>query len=172
MNDDKLKNTPVAPTTPSAPPMSSVSSVSPRPSASSAPPTPPTSQTENLGNAKQAVPVNIPKTSPSTANKKYFSEGKKVNQLPPGALETKEILDKKPKVMISLPLSPGEKQGKAVEYVSINGYPYHVMKGVYVSVPEPVAKLLMNHYNIVFGDSELGRQKRVNRDEDTEKALS
>lgn len=83
------------------------------------------------------------------------------NGLMPDALATKKKLDAQPKVSMWLPCTGGEKAGKALEYVSINGYPYWVPKGTMVMVPKSVAELLMNLYNIEIGDSAFGRGMRV-----------
>lgn len=102
------------------------------------------------------VPVNI-NVDPRTSNEV------RVNGLMPEAIKTKEILDKKPKVSLWLPLDRGEKAGSATEFVSINGYPYWVKKGMMVLVPQPVAELLMNMYNIAMGDSAFGHSMRADR---------
>jgi len=102
------------------------------------------------------VPVNI-NIDPRT------KQEVRVNGLMPEAMRTKEILDTKPKVSLWLPLDRGEKVGIATEFVSINGYPYWVKKGVMVLVPQPVAELLMNMYNIAMGDSAFGHSMRADR---------
>lgn len=58
----------------------------------------------------------------------------------------KEHLAKQPKKSIIIPISKGEKRGKAIETVILNGYRYEIQKGVYVDVPEQVAEVIMNHY--------------------------
>lgn len=71
-------------------------------------------------------------------------------------LVTKEKLSKQPKVMIYVPLDPGEKKG-AYRPVTINTYRFEVKKGMQVSVPESVAKLIMRAYEIesaVLNDNE------------------
>lgn len=94
------------------------------------------------------------------------------NALMPEALATKKILDAQPKVQIWLPLSSGEKIGVATEYVSINGYPYWIKKGMLVNVPKAVAELLINLYNIEIGDSAFGRSKRADRSAAMQNALN
>lgn len=102
------------------------------------------------------VPVNI-NIDPRT------KEEVRPNGLMPSAFETKKILDARPKVSLWLPLDRGEKAGIATEFVSINGYPYWVKKGAMVLVPQPVAELLMNMYNIAMGDSAFGQSMRADR---------
>lgn len=96
----------------------------------------------------------------------------KANGLMPEAISTQKILDARPKVSIWLPLTGGEKLGIAQEFVSINGYPYWIKKGMMVMVPQPVAELLMNLYNIEVGDSAFGRSMRIDRNTSMQKALN
>ncbi len=63
------------------------------------------------------------------------------------ALETKIILSKQPKVRMMIPLDPGEKAG-AYRTVVINGYRFDVRKNTMVDLPESVAKLLQQAYQI------------------------
>ena len=88
------------------------------------------------------------------------------------ALMTKKLLDKKPKVTIHIPLAPGEKLGQAREFVSINGYSFIIMKGKQVSVPEPVANLVMNHLGVESGNTETGKDFRIDRSAEHENALT
>lgn len=60
----------------------------------------------------------------------------------------KEALAKQPKRTIMIPLESSEKAGTAYETVQLNGYTYQIQKGVYVDVPEQVAKIIMNAQNL------------------------
>lgn len=77
-----------------------------------------------------------------------------INQI---AADTKAILDKRPKVSIMLPLEPGEKKG-AYDTARINGYRYQVLKGAMVMVPDCVAELFAEKYNIALN---AGSEKRL-----------
>lgn len=105
------------------------------------------------------APVATPSMSP---DKQMFAD----------ALATKKILDTYPKVMINLPCYIGEKPGVSEDYASINGYRYTVKKGVMVEVPEPIAKLFMDHYNIQMGETEYGKTMRLDRSAQNEAALT
>lgn len=64
------------------------------------------------------------------------------------ALRMKAFLDKQPKVLFMIPLSDGEDPRKAVQTVTMNGYKFTIQKGVYVSVPQPVADLLQENQTV------------------------
>lgn len=65
------------------------------------------------------------------------------------ALATKAKLDKEPKVMFMVPLDPGEQPGAGLyRAVTINGYRFEVKKNMMVLMPQSVARVLMNAYNI------------------------
>lgn len=63
------------------------------------------------------------------------------------ALATKIKLSKEPKVRMMIPLDPGEKAG-AYRTVVINGYRFDVRKNTMVDLPQSVASLLANAYQI------------------------
>lgn len=84
------------------------------------------------------------------------------------AMATKRILDKRPKVQFMVPLGINEKPG-AFEECYINGYRYTVKKGVMVSIPDRVAQLLANKYQVEF---EAGEAFRIDRDKGVQDALS
>lgn len=63
------------------------------------------------------------------------------------ALATKEKLSKEPKVRMMIPLDPGEKAG-AYRTVMINGYRFDVRKNTMVDLPQSVASLLADAYQI------------------------
>lgn len=88
------------------------------------------------------------------------------------AQRTKEILEKYPKVKFVVPLYEGEIAGKATESVTINGYRLTIKKGVMVDLPEPMVRLLADHYQINMGN--LGAEAdsmRLDRSESTQRAL-
>lgn len=143
----------VQPTAPVAPPVPDMSVTPPMPTTPVPPPIAPTN-----GPVPEENPMNVPvnvNIDPKTKREVV------PNGLMPHALLTKQKLDIQPKVSMWLPCTGGEKPGKALEYVSINGYPYWVPKGTMVMVPKSVAELLMNLYNIEIGDSFFGRGMRI-----------
>lgn len=74
-------------------------------------------------------------------------------------LETKEILAKKPRMTYLIQLSEKE-DPKSYEVVTINGYVMAIPKGVLVSVPSPVAKILARQYNV---ELTAGKEMRADR---------
>lgn len=94
-------------------------------------------------------PVNDEASKPVTAQKP------KIKNTPIGASKneeaktlnkkqaTIEALKKQPKRTINIPKEPGESED-AFETVMINGYIMQIKKGVYVEVPEQVAKIIMD----------------------------
>lgn len=114
--------------------------------------------------AQQVAPSNLGITPPQPSP---------THALTADALRTKEILNRDyPKVMISLPLYIGEKPGISEDSCSINGYRYVVKKGVMVWVPEPVARIFMDHYNIQMGETETGQDALAHKTGDREAALT
>jgi hypothetical protein len=63
------------------------------------------------------------------------------------AEQMKAQLDAQPKVMILIPLEKGEKKG-AVQPFCINGYRFSVPKGAMTSVPEQVAAMIAERYQV------------------------
>lgn len=61
--------------------------------------------------------------------------------------DTKYILDHAPKVSFLIPLAESD-VANAEETVEINGYKYTIKKGNMVTIPQPVADLLMNKYRV------------------------
>jgi hypothetical protein len=80
----------------------------------------------------------------------------------------KEHLQQQPRVHFMIPLSSGEQQG-AYETVTINGYRVVIKKGVMVQIPQQVAQILGEHYEIT---QNVGREYEIDRREDTFSALS
>lgn len=58
------------------------------------------------------------------------------------AEKMRDQLHAQSKVTIMVPLDPGEAEGSTIP-VTLNGYRYTIRKNVYVSVPEQVAKVIM-----------------------------
>jgi hypothetical protein len=94
--------------------------------------------------------VEVEETPAPKAVKKTVVEAPKVNSdqgLKNDAKNTQAILEKEDKVMFMIPLAQGEKAG-AVHDCFINGHKISVRKGAMVSIPESVAKLLADAYEI------------------------
>lgn len=78
--------------------------------------------------------------------------------------QEREILEAKarkeieaaPKIAYVVPLDPGEKPG-AVQVVSLNGYALTIKKGVRVNIPEPLAQILDEKYQV---EAEAGADMR------------
>ena|SRR3972149_782329 len=80
----------------------------------------------------------------------------------------REKLKKQPKVMMMVPLLPGESP-KSREAVILNGYGVYIRKNVMVRLPEQIAKTLMDAYRIT---ASAGKDKEIGRDEAHLQALS
>lgn len=105
------------------------------------------------------------------AVKKEVVEAPKVNSdqgLKNDAKATETILDKENKVMFMIPLAQGEKAG-AVHDCFINGHKISVRKGAMVSIPESVAKLLADAYQIQM---EAGSEFAIDSSDDKLNALN
>jgi len=86
------------------------------------------------------------------------------------ALAVKQKLSQEAKLPIYIPLDPGETKG-AYRSVTINGYRCEVKKGVMVSVPESIHKLLMNAYQIESEALNDNPRNLAAADEETRRAL-
>lgn len=85
------------------------------------------------------------------------------------AVKTKELLSKEAQVSYFIPLGFGEKKG-AYETVSINGYKLTIAKGVRVTIPESMARLLDENLGI---QEEIGLDQRLDLGEkDKQDALA
>lgn len=80
-----------------------------------------------------------------------------------------EKLNKQPQVQVMIPLGIGEKPGVATHEVGINGVVFVFPKGKMIMVPETVAKLIADHFNVTFA---AGEEFRADRDKDTQDALT
>lgn len=125
-----------------------------------------TSSTETDFDTTPSVPFKKPAVTYPTETSAMV--GKAMTE---DARRTKEALDKEPRIVMSIPLSPGEKAGQAEEYAAINGYGFYMKKGVMISLPQSIAVSLMEHYNIQQGEAEKGREYLVSRDASAEHAL-
>jgi hypothetical protein len=83
------------------------------------------------------------------------------------AEEMKAHLASQPKVSILIPLERGEKKG-ATQPFTINGYRFNVPKGMMTQVPEQVAQMISERFNV---DLEIRGKSIENRDSDTRSAL-
>ena len=72
------------------------------------------------------------------------------------AKRTGEKINKQPKVTIVVPLEEGEPEN-SVQNVSINGYKWSIKKGVMVSVPEQVARMIMKRLKVEMQGSALAQ---------------
>lgn len=84
------------------------------------------------------------------------------------AEQMKAHLESQPKVSILIPLEKGEKKG-AFQPFTINGYRFTVPKGQMVQVPEQVAQMIADRFNV---ELEIRGQSLENRDEKTKEALN
>lgn len=82
--------------------------------------------------------------------------------------ELRRALMSESKVRFAIPLYPGEKPG-ATHSVRINGVVFVYKKGVMYDMPESVANLLADSYNITM---DAGRDMELGRSQDVETALS
>jgi hypothetical protein len=83
------------------------------------------------------------------------------------AEQMKAHLEAQPKVSIMIPLDRGEKRG-AVQPFTINGYRFNVPKGVMTQVPEQVAQMVSERFNV---DLDIRSRSIENRDQDAKSAL-
>jgi len=81
--------------------------------------------------------------------------------------QMKANLDKQNKVTILIPLEKGEKKG-AVQPFCINGYRFTVPKGTMTQVPEQVAQMISERFNV---ELEVRGQSLDQRDSETKTAL-
>jgi hypothetical protein len=87
------------------------------------------------------------------------------------AIRVKHILAKEVKMPFFIPLEPGEKPG-AYRSVTINGYRCEVKKGMMVSLPMSIAKLLMDAYQIESEVLNNNEYNLNNKGSDTRNALN
>lgn len=137
----------------------------------SAPPAPPEKKEEDFDPAMddmsdkedEVLPPVAPAPKPEAVRDAPMANSKLSRE----NLTTKELLAMEPKMNFVIPLEPGEKAGVDFRAVTINGYRFEVKKGVYVELPQSVAKLLMEAYNIennVFSNHPLNLDRKNDRD--------
>jgi len=83
------------------------------------------------------------------------------------AEQMKAQLDSQSQVMILIPLEKGEKKG-ATQPFCINGYRFDVPKGVMTSVPEQVAQMVAERYQV---ELQVRSQSIGQKDKDVRDAL-
>lgn len=81
----------------------------------------------------------------------------------------KERLDKQPKVAFMIPKNPLEIDGLAYETVQIDGFRMEIRKGAMVNLPQQVAEILAEKFNI---ETTAGSDKVVGRSQDVTDALT
>jgi hypothetical protein len=83
--------------------------------------------------------------------------------------DMKALLDGQSKVRVLVPLESGEKLGEFLP-VNINGYRLNVPKGVYVDVPQTVADIISESFNIYEQNS--ASELRADRNDEVSSALN
>lgn len=83
------------------------------------------------------------------------------------AEQMKAQLESQPKVSILIPLEKGEKKG-SVQPFCLNGYRFNVPKGQMTQVPEQVANIISERFNV---ELEVRSQSIEQRDKETKSAL-
>jgi len=81
----------------------------------------------------------------------------------------KARLDKQPKVAFMIPRNPLEIDGLSYETVQIDGFRMEIKKGAMVYLPQQVAEILAEKFNI---ETTAGSDKLLNRAQDVTDALS
>lgn len=115
-------------------------------------------------------PVPAPATIPAKAN---TDEGARVRAKGMSkAMATKAALDAQPKVMVLIPLEPGENaqnSGKVPFHCGINGYTYTIPRGTMVEVPMQVAEMVRERLE---SEGKIGRTMRIDADPEKMTALA
>lgn len=129
-----------------------------------------TDDEEDVKGGADFIPHGVQNYAPQ--GKAEYVEGEK-----PDALLIKSDADMRdylfsyPKVQVLIPLMPGEKPGSR-EPIIINGIRIDILKGAMVSVPEPFAKLVFEHYNVQAENGTVMADKRADSDKNKIEALS
>jgi hypothetical protein len=113
----------------------------------------------------------VEKSQPRNGGKEEADFNKTVSDM-------KSLLESQPKVRVLVPLEAGETivkntdGSKAFPFlpVSINGYRLNVPKGVYVDVPQTVADIISESFNIYEQNS--ATEMRADRNDDVVSALT
>src|SRR3990167_1467162 len=94
-------------------------------------------ESEEEVEAPAPTPAPVARVTNSGVKEAHFQPGSKAEKM-------KAALALQPKVSIMIPLASGEKSGRGItESVILNGYRLNIQKGVYVSVPQQVAEIIM-----------------------------
>ena len=80
----------------------------------------------------------------------------------------KEHLAKQPTVVTMIPLEAGEPQG-TVHPIVLNGYRLNIRKGTMVQVPQQIAEIIAESFNLTYA---AGRDKLIDRDSNVSNALN
>lgn len=114
---------------------------------------------------KPTKPAKGSKAGKTEAVKKPLGRADIATEMKKDVDTIKEALAKQPKVRMFIPLGIGEKKGGkgAFESVTINGYRQVFPKGEYITVPESVALILEEHYNMSSENTEAGEAFRLDR---------
>jgi len=111
-------------------------------------------QIKNKNETKPAEPVKAPETN----FKQKFQN--KIDMM-------KNHLENQPKVSILIPLEKGEKKGAAQPFC-INGYRFTVPKGTMTQVPQQVAEMIAERFNV---ELEVRGRSLEQMSSDTKRAL-
>ena len=115
---------------------------------------------KDIENENKNEPVKVKATpTPSTEEVRQRVQTK--------AEQMKAQLEAQPKVTILIPLEKGEKKG-AVQPFCLNGYRFTVPKGQMTQVPEQVATIISERFNV---ELEVRSQSIEQRDKETKSAL-
>jgi hypothetical protein len=130
-------------------------------------------ETDNAPEETVSAPAPMPAPKAPVARVRSVAAGRAKEGRVDAALRgraqtTKDILDRQPKVRFMIPLDMGEKKGSYHE-VQINGYILRIQKGVFVDIPQSVADLLAESFDLT---NEAGSEYRIDREEKYLNALS
>jgi len=128
-------------------------------------------------NGGSAIPeVDVSKTEHQTVkqgNKEVAVVADTVGQaMTEDAARMKKILWAQPIIPFFIPCGEGEKPMVSEEIVQINGYKLTIKKGVMVNLPQQVVQMLADHLMINQGNTAVGAEHRLDRDQRTLDALS
>jgi hypothetical protein len=112
-------------------------------------------------------PKNENKTAPVKAPIAMHPQATAREELKKSISDMEANLNSQPKVSIMIPLEKGEKKG-ATQPFCINGYKFKVPKGMMTQVPEQVAEMIAERFNV---ELEIRGQSLDQRDTETKKAL-
>ncbi len=121
-------------------------------------------QPEVIQNPAQPQAVPQPFTALDSENSKdaYYKE-----EIDKKRHHMKAVLEAQPKVQIMIPLAPGE-SADSWAYVAINGYPIHIKKNIMMEVPQQIAEMIRESYNMT---SVVGKDYLIDAKRDRQSAL-